>query len=51
MEALAQSQVKNITFSAKIIRANGDVEDLGVIAEHKFDLISRALNFIKKIAS
>lgn len=48
MQALAQSTVKNIEISAKIIRANGDVEDLGVIAEHKGNIFLRTFKKLFK---
>ncbi len=31
----AQAEVKEVKLKAKVIRANGTVEDLGTIAEHK----------------
>ena len=45
----ATARVKSATISAKVIRADGTVEDLGVIASTKVSIIDRLKAFVKKV--
>jgi hypothetical protein len=43
------ARVKSATISAKVIRADGSVEDLGVIASTKVSILDRIRAFIRRI--
>jgi hypothetical protein len=47
-DMIANSEIKNASISAVIIRADGSREDLGVIAEYHRNPIRRALAAVKK---
>ena len=42
------NNIRETTISAKIIRANGDTEDLGVISRTKVGIVLKIIKFIKK---
>lgn len=45
---VGKSKIKQATVTAVITRADGTVEDLGVIAEYKKPLRKRIVNFFKR---
>lgn len=48
MNGITKSKMGEFVIEAKVIRANGDVEDLGVIAESKKNIFTRIIRRIKK---
>lgn len=46
---MARGRVKSLEISARVIRANGTVENLGVIARWPHNWISKVSNFIRRL--